>query len=193
VHGAWDAGLWGGVLLGCGLHNTRAAQTPCAQHTHNQANRCTCLHVNGLRVINLDAPPFVVCTQRGWIGRYPLHFHKMGDCPACEFIGNAVVNSTQRGIVIHSTHNSKVVRNVVFAARGAHLYVEEGTEVNNTIQVCGSCCAQHASFNACRLYKVPHPVGGASRVTHNLRHIMKKSLACGTHTVFCRVANMPWR
>lgn len=80
------------------------------------------------------------CLQRGFIGRYPLHFHKMGDCPACEFVGNAVVGSTQRGIVIHSTHRSQVVRNVVFGARGAHLYVEEGTEVDNLIQVCGMGC-----------------------------------------------------
>lgn len=74
--------------------------------------------------------------QRGFIGRYPLHFHKMGDCPECEFIGNAVVGSTQRGIVIHSTHSSTVLRNVVFGVKGAFLYVEEGVEMNNTIQVC---------------------------------------------------------
>lgn len=78
--------------------------------------------------------------QRGFIGRYPLHFHKMGDCPECEFIGNAVVGSTQRGIVLHSTHNSKVIRNVVLGAKGAHLYVEEGTELNNTIQVSNCIC-----------------------------------------------------
>lgn len=78
----------------------------------------------------------LLSVQRGFIGRYPLHFHKMGDCPECEFIGNAVVGSTQRGIVIHSTHSSTVLRNVVFGVKGAFLYVEEGVEMNNTIQVC---------------------------------------------------------
>lgn len=89
--------------------------------------------------------------QRGFIGRYPLHFHKMGDCPECMFIGNAVVGSQQRGIVIHSTHRSTVARNVVFGVKGAFLYVEEGTELQNTIQVwalllrgvgCGCACKE---------------------------------------------------
>jgi parallel beta-helix repeat protein len=63
----------------------------------------------------------------------------MGNCPACEIIGNAVVGSTQRGIVIHSTHQSTVSRNVVFGVKGAFIYVEEGVEIDNTIQV-GGCC-----------------------------------------------------
>jgi hypothetical protein len=78
--------------------------------------------------------------QRGFIGRYPLHFHKMGDCPECEFLGNAVVNSQQRGIVIHSTHRSTVMRNVVFGVKGAFIYVEEGVEIGNTIQVRAFAC-----------------------------------------------------
>lgn len=82
----------------------------------------------------------LLSVQRGFIGRYPLHFHKMGDCPECQFIGNAVVGSTQRGIVIHSTHRSTVLKNVVFGVKGAYIYVEEGVEIDNTIQVKKSHC-----------------------------------------------------
>jgi hypothetical protein len=92
----------------------------------------------GVHVPLLVASMFL---QRGFIGRYPLHFHKMGDCPECEFTGNAVVNSQQRGIVIHSTHRSTVMRNVVFGVKGAFIYVEEGVEIGNTIQVSACACA----------------------------------------------------
>jgi parallel beta-helix repeat protein len=82
----------------------------------------------------------------------------MGDCPECEFIGNAVVGSTQRGIVLHSTHNSKVIRNVVLGAKGAHLYIEEGTELNNTVQVGDVCycyCYWYWYCYMVRLYLTP--------------------------------------
>lgn len=71
--------------------------------------------------------------QRGWIGRYPLHFHYMGECVECNFIGNAVVNSQQRGITIHGTSNSTVRDNVLYAVLGAGVYVEEGICLWNNI------------------------------------------------------------
>ena len=58
----------------------------------------------------------------------------MGDCPECEFVGNTVVNSTQRGITIHSTHRSNVAENIIFGVKGAGIYMEEGTELENMIQ-----------------------------------------------------------
>jgi len=74
----------------------------------------------------------------------------MGDCPECQFIGNAVVGSTQRGIVVHSTHRSTVARNVVFGVKGAYIYVEEGTEMDNNIQdnalVCDVGIASYTAF-----------------------------------------------
>jgi len=42
-----------------------------------------------------------------------------------------VVNSQQRGIVVHHTHQALVSDNVMFAVRGAGLYVEEGVEMDN--------------------------------------------------------------
>ena len=39
--------------------------------------------------------------------RYCLHFHLMHRCPRCVLHGNAVVNSTQIGITVHGTHQSK--------------------------------------------------------------------------------------
>jgi len=39
----------------------------------------------------------------------------MGDCPECHFKGNVVTQSQQRGIVVHSTYNSLVEDNIVYA------------------------------------------------------------------------------
>ena len=72
--------------------------------------------------------------QRGYLGHYPVHMHYLGDCPQCEIIGLAVVDSQQRGIVIHETHRSTVRDNVLFAVRGSGIYIEEGVEIDNLIQ-----------------------------------------------------------
>ena len=89
--------------------------------------------------------------QRGWIGRYPLHFHRLGDCPLCEATGNVVYNTQQRGITIHSTHRSVVQDNIVYNMKGAGIYVEEGTEIGNTIQrnvvICGSGVQSFSVWN----------------------------------------------
>lgn len=73
------------------------------------------------------------CGQRGIEGKYCLHFHKMEDCPDCLFKGNAIENSQQRGIIVHGTHNSRVVDNVLYNVRGANVYLEDGNEMWNTL------------------------------------------------------------
>jgi hypothetical protein len=79
--------------------------------------------------------------QRGWKGRYPLHLHYMGKCGNnCQLIGNAVVDTQQRGITIHGTHLSLVSKNILYHARGAGIYVEEGICLNNTISYNVNLC-----------------------------------------------------
>lgn len=71
--------------------------------------------------------------QRGVLGKYPLHFHLLGDCPDCRFVGNAVETSEQRGIVVHGTQQSTVAENVLFGVKGAGIYIEDGNEMENDI------------------------------------------------------------
>lgn len=73
------------------------------------------------------------CGQRGVEGKYCLHFHKLHDCPTCLFKNNAIEDSHQRGIIIHSTHSSIVEENVLYNVRGSGIYIEDGNEMYNEV------------------------------------------------------------
>lgn len=69
------------------------------------------------------------------LGAYCLHFHHVGSCPQCSFVGNAVGKpSENKGITIHGTSDTLVENNIVYDHRGAFLYVEDGNEIRNTIK-----------------------------------------------------------
>ncbi|KAL7542580.1 hypothetical protein ACHAXR_011906 [Thalassiosira sp. AJA248-18] len=74
------------------------------------------------------------CGQRGIDGKYCLHFHRLSDCPTCEFSNNVIEHGHQRGIIVHGTHRSLVENNVLWDVRGAGIYVEDGNEMSNRIQ-----------------------------------------------------------
>ena len=74
------------------------------------------------------------CGQRGVEGKYCLHLHKLSECPNCLFKNNAIENSHQRGIIVHSTHLSVVEQNVLYNVRGAGVYLEDGNELWNEIK-----------------------------------------------------------
>ena len=64
--------------------------------------------------------------QHGVAGKYPLHFHLAGSCPTCRFVGNAIENSAQRGIIIHGSHRTLTSENVIYDVKGSGIYVEDG-------------------------------------------------------------------
>ena len=74
------------------------------------------------------------CGQLGVLGKYCLHFHQLRSCPTCEFTNNAIVDSTQRGIIVHGSHDTTVRANVFWKVRGSNLYVEDGNEMDNSFR-----------------------------------------------------------
>ena len=78
--------------------------------------------------------------QHGLAGKYPLHFHMAGDCPGCQFVGNAIEESSQRGIIVHGTHRSLVSENVLYDIMGSYIYVEDGNELENVISYNVAIC-----------------------------------------------------
>lgn len=76
------------------------------------------------------------------------------DCPACLFQGNAVVDSSQRGIIIHGSHRTRVRSNVLHNVKGANLYVEDGNEMHNAIVANVAICPQ---FGWCRIAGTDNP------------------------------------
>ena len=73
------------------------------------------------------------CGQLGVAGKYCLHFHQARACPSCLFLGNAIENSSQRGIIVHGTHRSRVEANVLYDIKGSGIYIEDGNEMENKI------------------------------------------------------------
>ncbi|CAD7937169.1 unnamed protein product [Amoebophrya sp. A120] len=71
---------------------------------------------------------------RRYRGDYCLHFHKVGDCPGCRFVGNVVEAGTGKGITIHGTQNALVHGNIVVNVKGVSVYVEDGNEKMNLIR-----------------------------------------------------------
>lgn len=83
-----------------------------------------------------------------------MHFHKSGDCPDCVFENNAVENSHQRGIIVHGTHRSQVISNVVYNVRGAGIYIEDGNEMHNFINYNVAICKfpfDDATYHGCTI------------------------------------------
>jgi G8 domain len=71
--------------------------------------------------------------QTNVMGRYPMHFHLLGNCPACYFKYSSVHRSFYRCISIHGTHSSMTTENVAYDIIGFCYYLEDGIEQFNTI------------------------------------------------------------
>jgi hypothetical protein len=71
--------------------------------------------------------------QTNVLGRYPIHFHGLNDCPQCYFRDSSVHKSYYRCISIHATNNMTVSENVAFNVAGYCYYLEDGVEQYNKI------------------------------------------------------------
>ncbi len=81
----------------------------------------------------VDAVEFDLMGQAGHLGRYPFHWHMLGDASG-QFIKNSSVHNTfQRCIVIHDTNKVKVGNNLCYFHRGHGIFMENGSEVDNEI------------------------------------------------------------
>ena len=72
--------------------------------------------------------------KRGKLGKYSLHFHRVGDTMrGTSVIGASIWDSDNRWITIHGT-NTLVVRDCVgYRSIGHGFFLEDGTEVENIL------------------------------------------------------------
>jgi len=132
--------------------------------------RCTC--TVGLHTIQMFAGVSRIqhtriekCGQRGVEGKYCLHLHKMKACPTCLYHGNAIENSHQRGIIIHSTHLSTVQENTLYNVRGAGIYLEDGNEMQNYVKYNVVICPfpfRHPNLGGCTIPGTSNSVADTS-------------------------------
>jgi cell surface hyaluronidase len=70
----------------------------------------------------------------GLVGRYPFHWHMLANAGTGQFIRNCSIHrSFNRAVTIHGTHNTSVSSNVAFDHLGHGIFLEDGSEENNTI------------------------------------------------------------
>nr|XP_026692211.1 fibrocystin-L-like isoform X4 [Ciona intestinalis] len=85
---------------------------------------------------------FVEITEAGQafrLGRYPIHFHLMGNVRNGVKINNyvrgcAIHKTFNRAVTVHGTHNLLVEHNVVYDVKGGALFIEDGVEIGNVLQ-----------------------------------------------------------
>jgi hypothetical protein len=72
--------------------------------------------------------------QTNIMGRYPMHFHLLGEsCADCYFRDSSVHRSFYRCISVHGTHFLEVSENVAYDVSGYCYYLEDGIEHDNRI------------------------------------------------------------
>jgi hypothetical protein len=75
--------------------------------------------------------------QKNNLGRYPFHFHLMGDSALTAqsyFEDNSVTQSYFRCYTVHGTNSTRLSRNTAFNATGMCFYFEDGVEERNLIE-----------------------------------------------------------
>ncbi|KAM6958720.1 PKHD1 like 1, tandem duplicate 1 [Aplochiton taeniatus] len=69
------------------------------------------------------------------LGRYPIHWHLMGDVNYQSYVRGCAIHQTyNRAVTIHNTHRLLVERNVVYDVMGGAFFIEDGIETGNVLQ-----------------------------------------------------------
>ena len=70
--------------------------------------------------------------QRGILGRYPIHWHNVGDGGANSYIKSSSAHKTfNRGMTVHKTNKLTLSDNVLYDTFGHGVFIEDGKEVKN--------------------------------------------------------------
>ena len=71
--------------------------------------------------------------QSGTLGRYPLHWHMLGEAAGHAVRNSAVWQSSQRCIVLHATNGVQVQNNVCHDVAGHAFFLEDAVERRNLL------------------------------------------------------------
>ncbi len=82
----------------------------------------------------LEGVEFRDLGRRGEIGRYPVHFHLLGDGNASFVRDSSLHHNFNRCLTLHGTNNVRVEDNVAFDTLGHCLFLEDGLETGNVFK-----------------------------------------------------------
>ena len=92
----------------------------------------------------------------GRLGHYPLHFHHARKTNPGTFVADSSIwDSMTRWIVLHGTQDVTLARNVGYLSVGHGFYLEDGTEINNSLLTNLGVFARAAVANRQNPRKVP--------------------------------------
>lgn len=70
--------------------------------------------------------------QQAMLGRYPFHWHLVGDIPAGQYIKSSSISfGYNRCITVHATNNTVVQNNMCYSSIGHLYFLENGVETGN--------------------------------------------------------------
>uniref|UniRef100_A0A3P8VH65 PKHD1 like 1, tandem duplicate 2 n=1 Tax=Cynoglossus semilaevis TaxID=244447 RepID=A0A3P8VH65_CYNSE len=69
------------------------------------------------------------------LGRYPIHWHLMGNIDYKSYVRGCAIHQTfNRAVTIHNTHRLLVEHNVIYDIMGGAFFIEDGIETENILQ-----------------------------------------------------------
>uniref|UniRef100_A0A3P9KTK4 Polycystic kidney and hepatic disease 1 (autosomal recessive)-like 1 n=1 Tax=Oryzias latipes TaxID=8090 RepID=A0A3P9KTK4_ORYLA len=69
------------------------------------------------------------------LGRYPIHWHLMGNINYKSYVRGCAIHQTfNRAVTIHNTHRLLVEHNVIYNIMGGAFFIEDGIETENILQ-----------------------------------------------------------
>nr|XP_045000409.1 fibrocystin-L [Jaculus jaculus] len=69
------------------------------------------------------------------LGRYPIHWHLLGDLQFKSYVRGCAIHQTyNRAVTIHNTHHLLVERNIIYDIKGGAFFIEDGIEHGNVLQ-----------------------------------------------------------
>ena len=93
---------------------------------HIMAHHGADLHVDGVELFHMG--------QQNVLGRYPIHWHLLGDHATGNYITNSSIHNTfNKGITIHGTSNVRAENNVIYETIGHSVFLEDAAETGNQI------------------------------------------------------------
>ena len=68
------------------------------------------------------------------LGRYPIHFHMIGDVYNSYIRGNSIHHTYNRAVTIHGVHHLTIQNNVAYHTMGHTFFIEDAAETHNVLE-----------------------------------------------------------
>nr|XP_061786823.1 fibrocystin-L-like [Nerophis lumbriciformis] len=105
----------------------------------DQFGACIMLHAprpsENLAVGRLSYLELFHAGQAFRLGRYPIHWHLMGNLEYKSYVRGCSIHQTyNRAVTIHNTHRLLVEHNIIYDIMGGAFFIEDGIETENILQ-----------------------------------------------------------